>query len=87
MLRVTRQVQIEAKVIEVELRDEFSAGINWQAVFGGLTNNATAIADAGAGDDRRLHAGAQRRRLQRAAERVRGAGQGQRAVESRASRR
>jgi MSHA biogenesis protein MshL len=42
MLRVTRQVQIEAKVIEVELRDEFSAGINWQAVFGGLTNNATA---------------------------------------------
>jgi MSHA type pilus biogenesis protein MshL len=42
MLRVTRQVQIEAKVIEVELRDEFSAGINWQAVLGGLTNNATA---------------------------------------------
>jgi MSHA biogenesis protein MshL len=42
MLRVTRQVQIEAKVIEVELRDEFSFGINWQAVFGGLTNNATA---------------------------------------------
>jgi MSHA biogenesis protein MshL len=42
MLRVTRQVQIEAKVVEVELRDEFSAGINWQAVLGGLTNNATA---------------------------------------------
>jgi MSHA biogenesis protein MshL len=42
MLRVTRQVQIEAKVIEVELRDEFSAGINWRAVLGGLTNNATA---------------------------------------------
>jgi MSHA biogenesis protein MshL len=42
MLRVTRQVQIEAKVIEVELRDEFSFGINWQAVLGGLTNNATA---------------------------------------------
>jgi MSHA biogenesis protein MshL len=42
MLRATRQVQIEAKVIEVELRDEFSFGINWQAVFGGLTNNATA---------------------------------------------
>ena len=33
MLRVTRQVQIEAKVIEVELRDEFSAGINWRAVL------------------------------------------------------
>jgi len=42
MLRVTRQVQIEAKVIEVELKDEFSAGINWKAVLGGLTNNATA---------------------------------------------
>jgi MSHA type pilus biogenesis protein MshL len=42
MLRVTRQVQIEAKVIEVELRDEFSAGINWRAVLGGLTSNATA---------------------------------------------
>jgi MSHA type pilus biogenesis protein MshL len=42
MLRATRQVQIEAKVIEVELRDEFSAGINWQAILGGLTNNATA---------------------------------------------
>ena len=42
MLRVTRQVQIEAKIIEVELRDEFSAGINWRAVLGGLTNNATA---------------------------------------------
>ena len=42
MLRVTRQVQIEAKIIEVELSDEFSAGINWTAVFGGLTNSATA---------------------------------------------
>ena len=26
----------------MELHDEFSAGINWQAVFGNLTNNATA---------------------------------------------
>jgi MSHA biogenesis protein MshL len=41
MLRVTRQVQIEAKVIEVELRDQFSAGINWRAVIGGLTNSVT----------------------------------------------
>lgn len=41
MLRVTRQVQIEARVIEVELRDEFSAGINWKAVLGGLTNSVT----------------------------------------------
>jgi len=37
MLRATRQVQIEAKVVEVELRDEFSAGINWKAVLGSLT--------------------------------------------------
>lgn len=36
MLRVTRQVQIEAKVVEVELRDEFSAGIDWRSVLGGL---------------------------------------------------
>ena len=41
MLRVTRQVQIEARVIEVELRDEFSAGINWNTVIGGLTNSVT----------------------------------------------
>ena len=41
MLRVTRQVQIEAKVVEVELRDEFSAGINWRSVLGGLTPNPT----------------------------------------------
>ena len=40
MLRVTRQVQIEAKVIEVDLREEFSAGINWRAVLGSLTNFA-----------------------------------------------
>lgn len=41
MLRVTRQVQIEAKVIEVELRDEFSAGINWRAVFGAIDGTST----------------------------------------------
>ncbi len=41
MLRVQRQVQIQAKVIEVELRDEFSAGINWRAVISGLTNSTT----------------------------------------------
>ena len=28
-----------ARVIEVELRDEFSAGINWQVVLGGLENS------------------------------------------------
>lgn len=36
MLRATRQVQIEATVIEVELRDHFSAGIDWPAVLGKL---------------------------------------------------
>jgi MSHA biogenesis protein MshL len=41
MLRVTRQVQIEAKVIEVELHEEFSAGINWKLILRGLTNSAT----------------------------------------------
>jgi MSHA biogenesis protein MshL len=41
MLRTQRQVQIEAKVIEVELRDEFSAGINWRAVLGSLTDSVT----------------------------------------------
>ena len=41
MQRVTRQVQIDAKVIEVDLRDEFSAGIDWQSVIAGLAPNAT----------------------------------------------
>lgn len=31
---VTSQVLIEARVLEVELRDEFSAGINWRSLFG-----------------------------------------------------
>ncbi len=39
--RVLRQVQIQAKVVEVELRDEFSAGINWDAVFRVAANSAT----------------------------------------------
>ena len=81
MLRVTRQVQIEAKVIEVELRDEFSAGINWRGVLRRPDQHGDRVADARAGDDRRLHAGAQRRRLQRAAQRVRHAGQGQRPLQ------
>lgn len=32
-IRVNRQVQIEARVIEVELRDAFAAGINWSVVL------------------------------------------------------
>jgi MSHA type pilus biogenesis protein MshL len=39
MLRSLRQVQIEARVIEVELRDEFSAGVNWQVLLGDLTDS------------------------------------------------
>jgi MSHA biogenesis protein MshL len=31
--RVLRQVQIVAKIIEVELREDFSAGIDWNTVF------------------------------------------------------
>ena len=41
MLRVTRQVQIEAKIIEVDLREEFSAGIDWRSVLSGLAPNST----------------------------------------------
>jgi MSHA type pilus biogenesis protein MshL len=33
MQRVTRQVIIEARVIEVELREQFKAGLNWSAIF------------------------------------------------------
>jgi MSHA biogenesis protein MshL len=33
MQRVTRQVMIEARVIEVELRDRLQAGLNWNAIF------------------------------------------------------
>ena len=51
MLRVTRQVQIEAKVIEVELHDEFSAGINWRAVLRQPDQQRDGVADARAGDD------------------------------------
>jgi MSHA biogenesis protein MshL len=39
--RVLRQVQIQAKVVEVELRDEFSAGINWDTVFRVAADSAT----------------------------------------------
>jgi MSHA biogenesis protein MshL len=37
--RVLRQVQIQAKVLEVELRDEYSAGIDWSAVFRSAGNS------------------------------------------------
>jgi len=37
MLRVTRQVRLEARIVEVALNENFSAGINWNAVIGSLT--------------------------------------------------
>lgn len=40
-VRVHRQVQIQAKVIEVELRDDAQAGINWSAVFRKAENTVT----------------------------------------------
>lgn len=42
MQRVARQVQIEAKVIEVELRDEFRDGLDWRALLSGVTDRVTA---------------------------------------------
>jgi len=39
--RVLRQVQIVAKIIEVELREEFSAGIDWNTVFRSAGNAVT----------------------------------------------
>ena len=38
MQRVGRQVHIEAKVIEVELRDEFRDGLDWRPLLGGVTD-------------------------------------------------
>jgi len=46
MLRATRQVHIEARVIEVELRDERSAGIDWRAVLAALAGNAATSSPA-----------------------------------------
>lgn len=39
--RVNRQVEIQAKIIEVELRDEFSGGINWNNIFRAAGNAVT----------------------------------------------
>ena len=36
MLRVMRQVQIDAKVIEIDLRDPSSAGVDWRALIAAL---------------------------------------------------
>jgi MSHA biogenesis protein MshL len=41
MLRVSRQVQIEARIVEVELNEEHSAGINWNRIFSALGGSLT----------------------------------------------
>lgn len=40
MLRVNRQVQIEARVVEVDLNEDSSYGINWKQILG-MLNGAT----------------------------------------------
>lgn len=47
MLRATRQVQIEAKIIEVALRDEFSAGIDWRAVQSRVASSVSPVPTVG----------------------------------------
>ena len=39
--RVHRQVQIQARVVEVELTEEFAAGIDWTAVFSSASRSVT----------------------------------------------
>ncbi len=46
MRRVQRQVLIEAKVVEVELRDQFSAGINWSLILGSRTGNNVTLSQS-----------------------------------------
>ena len=76
--RATRQVQIQAKVIEVVLNDEFSAGINWHLLIkraGDAVSLTQNVAPAASGT---MTVGLQHQRLHRAAERVREPGQGER---------
>ena len=46
MLRVMRQVQIEVKVVEIDLRDASSGGIDWRAVIGALPRSKPEESDA-----------------------------------------
>lgn len=39
--RMHRQVQIQARVVEIELRDEFAAGVDWTGVFRDAANAVT----------------------------------------------
>ena len=76
--RATRQVQIQAKVIEVVLNDEFAAGINWPLLLE-RAGDAVSLTQNVAPVRRRHHDGRPAHQgLHRAAERVCEPGQGER---------
>lgn len=47
--KATAQVLIEARIVEVELNDEFQSGINWRTLFNRPLNAATRFGTVGAG--------------------------------------
>jgi MSHA type pilus biogenesis protein MshL len=47
--KATAQVLIEARIVEVELNEEFQSGINWRTLFGGAVNAAARFGTVGAG--------------------------------------
>lgn len=47
--KASAQVLIEARIVEVELDDEFKSGINWRSLFGGALNAAASFDAVGAG--------------------------------------
>lgn len=46
---VNSQVLIEARIIEVELDENYKSGINWRTLFGGAVNGAARFGSAAAG--------------------------------------
>lgn len=47
--KATAQVLIEARIVEVELSDEFKSGINWRTLFKGSLNAASRFGTVGTG--------------------------------------
>ena len=47
--KVSSQVLIEARIVEVELDDEYKSGINWRTLFGGAANVAARFGTTGSG--------------------------------------
>ncbi|NTU77084.1 MAG: hypothetical protein HGA90_04640 [Alphaproteobacteria bacterium] len=47
--KATAQVLIEARIVEVELDDNFKSGINWRSLFSGAFNAAARFGTVGAG--------------------------------------